>query len=143
MSHDLRGDNVTPFPGAGSGVTHLAGAHIHDLIREIRDEVGSPQPDQPWTCPECHGRSSHPNYLGTDGRYGSDGDLVFDHTPCELCHGTGFVCPTCKGAKFVVRDTKRKLTPCPTCNLDGHYSRYDETKGILNHVKQAGAEVLF
>ncbi len=120
--------------------------HIHDVHREIRAIAGSPDHKRPkdeqppWVCPSCNGRTFHPHYLGVSTRDESD---LFDHDSCELCHGTGYVCPCCRGARHVVRGSARKMAPCPICSNAGKYSRYLEAKAILAAVEGAEAEVLF
>lgn len=117
--------------------------HWYELRKEIPwpsqemppEEVG-PNTLRAFDCPECLGRGFR--YL-PELRVVEEDKRYLRDTGCEACHGTGLVCPTCRGQRLVrvVAGIVPNLLWCPDCTVDGKYSEAKE----LEVVEKAWREI--
>ena len=100
-------------------------------------------------CPECMGAGSP---SGPETRYCSncqDHDDIEAPGPCpmhkcRICGGSGMVCPTCRGMRFVRMPlfVGNRVDPkedrCPTCTEGNNWNPQKEEKAITRYTMKHG-----
>lgn len=104
-----------------------------EQLTELRDEIPFPDPGSTlrdlrrYDCRECLGKG-----YTYEVEKGNDEQLI--QTSCRGCHGTGLVCPECRGDRVLVKergadllmtrnsDSRPQLMDCPGCHYDKSFS---------------------